>query len=206
MNEPVTVPAEEPAIEVRDATPADAAAVREIAAVAWRATYAGQLDAESIERFIAAAYTPERVALRIERHVVLVAGAPDGPVEAFVELAAFEDHVQLVAFYAHPDARGRGLGSALLARVRERHPFTDLAADVLVGNALGEPFYAARGFEPGELLVDEVAGEPIRERRWWLRAAAPAEVTFDQFLASDAGRALFEEPGLEPPSYDDDPA
>jgi hypothetical protein len=164
VNEPVTVPAEEPAIEVRDATPADAAAVREIAAVAWRATYAGQLDAESIERFIAAAYTPERVALRIERHVVLVAGAPDGPVEAFVELAAFEDHVQLVAFYA------------------------------------------ARGFEPGELLVDEVAGEPIRERRWWLRAAAPAEVTFDQFLASNAGQALFDEPGLEPPSYDDDPA
>jgi GNAT superfamily N-acetyltransferase len=170
VNEPVTVPAGAPAIEVRDATPADTEAVREIAANAWRATYAGQLGPESIERFIAAAYTPERVALRIERQAVLVAGAPDGRVEAFVELAEHADHVQLVAFYAHPDARGRGLGSALLAHVRERHPGADLAADVLVGNELGEPFYAARGFEPGELLDDEVAGEPIRERRWWLRA------------------------------------
>ena len=73
-----------------------------------------------------------------------------------------------------PDARGRGLGSALLGRVRELHPVADLAADVLVGNELGEPFYAARGFEPGDLLLDEVAGQPIRERRWWLRAGADA--------------------------------
>ena len=152
------VPAEEPAIEVREATPADAEAVREIAAVAWRATYAGQLDAESIERFIAAAYTPERVALRIERHVVLVAGAPDGPVEAFVELAEHDDHVQLVAFYAHPDARGRGLGSALLARVRELHPGRGPRGRRAGRERAGEPFYAARGFEPGELLMDEVAG------------------------------------------------
>ena len=170
MSEAVTVPAEEPVIEVRDATPSDAGAVRDIAAVAWRATYAGQLDPETIERFIAAAYTPERVALRIERHVVLVAGALDGPIEAFVELAEHPDHVQLVAFYAHPDARGRGLGSALLARVRELHPGADLAAYVLIGNELGEPFSAARGFEPGEVLDAEVAGAPIRERRWWLRA------------------------------------
>jgi GNAT superfamily N-acetyltransferase len=163
-------PAEGPAIEVRLATLDDAEAVGAIATVAWRATYAGQLDPETIDRFIVAAYSPERVAFRIDRHVVLVAGAPGGAVEAFVELAEYDDHVQIVAFYAHPDARGRGLGSALLGRVRELYPAADVAADVLVGNELGEPFYAARGFEPGELLLDEVAGQPIRERRWWLRA------------------------------------
>jgi GNAT superfamily N-acetyltransferase len=156
-------------ILVRPAAPADADVVRAIAMAAWRATYAGLLSSETIERFIAMAYPPERVALRIERHLVLVAGAPDGPIGAFVEVAERPDHVQLVAFYAHPEARGRGLGSALLERVRELHPDADLAADVLIGNELGEPFYAARGFEPGELLVEEVAGDEIRERRWWLR-------------------------------------
>lgn len=168
----MTTPAPRPpaSVEVRVATATDADAVQAIATAAWRATYAGLLSGETIERFIAMAYPPERVLLRIERHVVLVAASPDGPVEAFVELAEREDHVQLVAFYAHPRARGRGLGSALLARVRELHPHADLAADVLVGNALGEPFYAARGFKPGELLVEEVAGDEIRERRWWLRA------------------------------------
>ena len=31
-------------------------------------------------------------------------------------------------------------------------------------------FYVARGFEPGEQIIEDIAGEPIRERRWWLRA------------------------------------
>ena len=39
-----------------------------------------------------------------------------------------------------------------------------------MGNELGEPFYVARGFEPGDLLDEEIGGETIRERRWWLRA------------------------------------
>jgi GNAT superfamily N-acetyltransferase len=157
-------------IVVRAATPEDAAAIRDVAAAAWRSTYAGQIADESIERFIASAYTPERVATRIERHVVLVAGATAGLVEAFAETVAQEGHVQVVAIYARPDARGRGLGSALLERVVELHPGEALAADVLVGNALAEPFYAARGFQPGELLTDEIAGEEIVERRWWRRA------------------------------------
>jgi GNAT superfamily N-acetyltransferase len=158
-------------IAVREATPADAEAIRLVAEAAWRATYAGLVTGEAIERFLAQAYAPERVAVRVERHDVLVASrAASGAVDAFAESVIRDGHVQLVAMYARPDARGRGLGSALLAAVRERNPGLDIAADVLLGNERGEPFYAARGFEPGELLVEELAGEPIRERRWWLRA------------------------------------
>jgi GNAT superfamily N-acetyltransferase len=163
-------PAPRPDVVVRDARPDDVDAIREIAVSAWRATYAGLISDEAIERFTATAYSAERIALRIERHVVFVAGEGVSPVQAFAENVERDDHVQIVAIYALPAARGRGLGTALLARVRERHPHDDIAADVLVGNAMGEPFYAARGFEPGELLVDEIAGEEIRERRWWLRA------------------------------------
>ncbi len=164
-------PAPEPAsILVRPATSGDAEAIRDVATAAWRSTYAGLIAGESIERFIASAYTIERVVTRIERHVVLVAGAATGLVEAFAETVAQDDHVQVVGIYTRPDVRGRGLGSALLERVIELHPGEDLAADVLVGNALAEPFYAARGFQPGELLTEEIAGEEILERRWWLRA------------------------------------
>lgn len=157
-------------IVVRAAVPADAPAIREVAVQAWRATYAGRITDETIERFLALAYAEERVVRRIERHEVLVAGRRPGAVEAFSECADHDDHVQLVSIYALPAARGSGLGSALIAAVVAQHPDEDIAADVLEGNELAEPFYAARGFVPGETLVDEIVGEPVSERRWWLRA------------------------------------
>jgi GNAT superfamily N-acetyltransferase len=85
-------------------------------------------------------------------------------------VSAHDDHIQLVAIYALPVARGRGLGTVLVDAITAAHPDEDLAADVLIDNALAEPFYAARGFVPGEELTDEIAGELVRERRWWRRA------------------------------------
>jgi GNAT superfamily N-acetyltransferase len=157
---------------VRPAAPSDVPAIRRVAVAAWRATYAGRMADDTIERFLAAAYSEERIAVRIDRHEVLVAGTALGDPDAlaFAEVAAHDDHLQLVAIYTLPESRGRGLGTALVEAVVEAHPHVDLAADVLVENALAEPFYAARGFVPGEELTDEIAGEPIRERRWWRRA------------------------------------
>jgi GNAT superfamily N-acetyltransferase len=166
---------------VRDAVAADAAAIRGVALAAWRLTYQNRLPPEAIERFLARAYTEERVALRIRRHRVLVAGRRAGagdaagaeawPVEAFAELAFHHDHVQLVALYVLAGLRGEGLGTALLDAVLAGFPGRDLAADVLEDNDLAEPFYVARGFVRGEEHIDELDGAPVRLRRWWLRAA-----------------------------------
>lgn len=156
-------------INVRAADPADAPAIRAVAVAAWGATYAGRLADDAIARFLAQAYATDRIAVRIDRHEVLVAGLADA-VDAFAEVVDRGDHVQLVAIYTLPSSRGQGLGSALLATVVAAHPGEDLAADVLLDNDLAEPFYAARGFVPGEPFIDEIAGDPVRERRWWLRA------------------------------------
>ena len=59
--------------------------------------------------------------------------------------------------------------SALLDAITGAHPGMPIAADVLVGNAAGETFYAARGFAPEEDVDEELGGEHVRERRWWLR-------------------------------------
>lgn len=161
------------AITVRPAVAADAAAVRDVGLSAWRATYTDLVGADAVERFIGLAYTLERIASRIERDLMFVAAYPGGDpsgVDAFIEVVEEADRPHIVAFYARPGSRGRGLGSALLARVVEAFPGRDISADVLEGNDLGEPFYVARGFEPGEQIIEDIAGEPIRERRWWLRA------------------------------------
>jgi GNAT superfamily N-acetyltransferase len=159
-------------VTVRPATPDDAPAIRDVGMSAWRATYAGILGPEAVERFLAVAYSPERVVLRVERDALFVGsiegGDPSG-VDAFIESLVEDGHAHIVAFYTRPDTRGRGLGSALLERVIELYPGMDISADVLIGNTLGEPFYVARGFEPGDLLDEEFGEDIIRERRWWLR-------------------------------------
>jgi hypothetical protein len=58
---------------VRDARGSDAAAIREVAVVAWRDTYAALLQPGTIGAFIEAAYSVEMLERRIARHVFLVA-------------------------------------------------------------------------------------------------------------------------------------
>jgi len=155
-------------IRARRATPSHAPAIRAIADAAWRATYRDLLREDTIEWFLERAYSEDRVGLRIERHETWVAEL-DGVVSAFAESEILPDRVTLVAIYAEPALRGLGLGSALLDAIVGAHPGLPVAADVLAGNAAGETFYRARGFVPGEDVDEELGGEHVRERRWWLR-------------------------------------
>jgi GNAT superfamily N-acetyltransferase len=158
---------------VRDALGRDAAAVRDVASAAWRDTYAGLLGAATIESFVASAYSIERLERRIAGHTFLV--VEDGhAVVAFADAIREPDHVNLVAIYALPEWRGRGAGTALLDLLRARFPDLPIAADVLVGNAKGETFYEHRGFVPRERLEEELFGEAVLERRWWLGAPPSA--------------------------------
>ncbi len=161
-------PDAQPPIRVRRATPSHAPAIRAIADAAWRDTYRDLLRPETIDWFLDRAYAEDRVAHRIERDETWVAG-PDDAVAAFAESAIEPDRVTLVAIYAHPQQRGLGLGTALLNAITGAHPGLPVAADVLLGNKLGEAFYVARGFIPGEDIDEELGGEHVSERRWWLR-------------------------------------
>ena len=157
-----------PQISVRRATPSHAPAIRAIADAAWRSTYRDLLRPETIDWFLDRAYSEDRVGLRIERHETWVAELDD-VVAAFAESSIQPDRITLVAIYAYPERRGLGLGSALLDAIAGAHPAMPIAADVLVGNGAGETFYAARGFAPEEDVEEELGGEHVRERRWWLR-------------------------------------
>jgi GNAT superfamily N-acetyltransferase len=156
------------AIRVRDATAVDVAAVRDVADRAWHDTYAGLLRPETIDAFVASAYAPERMERRIAGHTFVVAVDGHGTILAFADAIPGDDRLDLVAIYASPEARGRGAGTRLLADVRRRHPDLPIAADVLAGNRKGETFYEARGFVPRETLEENLFGEPVVERRWWL--------------------------------------
>jgi GNAT superfamily N-acetyltransferase len=152
---------------VRDATAADAAAIQRVAASAWRETYARLLRPETIEAFLGRAYSEARVLQRLLQDTVLVAEDTEG-IGAFVHARTEGDRLHLAAFYADPGRRGQGAGTLLLSELRRRFPARAMTADVLVGNQLGEAFYERRGFEPRELLEENLFGETALERRWWL--------------------------------------
>jgi GNAT superfamily N-acetyltransferase len=159
---------------VRDATPADIEGIARVAGAAWRDTYAGLLAPATIEAFIARAYSAERLAGRVARDDFLV-GIADGTVVAFADAFAGDDRLTLAAIYVDPPLRGAGIGTLLLDELRRRHPDLPVVADVLNGNRKGEGFYERRGFEPRETLEDDLLGERVVERRWWLVDSGPSQ-------------------------------
>lgn len=152
---------------VRDAVAADIDAIARVATAAWRDTYEGLLAPATIESFISSAYASERLARRVDGDVFLV-GLADDVVVAFADAFDGVDRLTLAAIYVDPTRRGAGIGTQLLAELRRRHPGVPVVADVLRGNRKGEVFYERRGFEPRETIEDDLYGERVVERRWWL--------------------------------------
>ena len=153
-------------LTVRDATARDAGPLREVASLAWRDTYVGLLSEATIEAFIDRAYSIEHLERRIRDHTFLV--VEDSTIVAFADAAVDGARLNLGAIYAHPERRGRGAGTKLLAALQARFPGLPISADVLVGNRKGEVFYERRGFVPRETLRAELFDEAVVERRWWL--------------------------------------
>ena len=162
----------DPNWSVRRATTGDGDAIRAVAASAWRDTYAGLLKQQTIENFLTAAYSPERVEVRVTEHHFFVVDGDKGIV-AFADAVAQEDRVELLAIYALPELRGRGAGTALLTTIVELFPGHPISADVVAGNRKGETFYERRGFVPGERLDVELFDEAVVEQRWWRSAGSP---------------------------------
>ena len=145
-----------------------------VAAAAWRDTYVGLLKSETIEGFIARAYSAERIESRVNQDHFYVAEGPEGVV-AFADALEQNDHLQLAAIYVLPQRRGQGAGTALLETLVQLFPEKDISADVVKGNRKGETFYERRGFAPRERLEATLFGEPVVERRWWRPAANSSE-------------------------------
>ena len=158
---------------MRRATTDDVDAIRAVAASAWADTYAGLLKQQTIEQFITAAYSPERVGIRVTEHHVFVVDGDEGIV-AFADAVAQDDHVELQAIYALPELRGYGAGTALLTTIVDLFPEHPISAGVVAGNRKGETFYERRGFVPDERLDVTLFDEPVVERRWWRKAASSA--------------------------------
>ena len=161
-------------LEVRDAVPGDAHAIAVVHVVSWQAAYRGLLP----DDVLAGLSVPVRErrlqdelsAPQPRRGLVVV--ADETGVLGFARTGPEPDDPatgRLFAFYLHPDAWGRGVGSRLHAGALDRlrsAGFTGARLWVLEGNERAVRFYRRHGWEPtGRAQVEPGPdGVELRER------------------------------------------
>lgn len=141
------------AVDVRDAAPADARTISEIAHAAWPATYTGVFEDEFIRLVLERTYEPEALAGTIARcaadrssHFLVAERA--GTVVAYLHYGPGAGGAELHRIYVRPDLTGEGIGSALLRELNRRlEPGTSYVALVHRDNAGALRFYERHGFE-----------------------------------------------------------
>ena len=172
---------------IRDAAPTDASTLAAIRIRSWRAAYAGLVPAQILER------------MSLERNMAFFAArveTPDGH-----ETLIIEDETQtprgyaltgpcadadgkglgeVQAIYLDPDARGQGLGAALLSAAINRlgnAGFIDAVLWVLTANSPARRFYERHGFVlDGAARMLDFDGTPIEEIRYRRTVAAPTTI------------------------------
>ena len=161
----------------REATRADVPAIRDVARVTWERDYPAVLNRESVTDTVEEWYDADQLAADVDRGdaVVLVAerdprddadDADDADVVGFVHAIVDGDCGSLLRAYVHPDARGEGVGRALVDAALDA--FRDRGCDraeamVLARNDPGNQFYRSLGFEHVNTDTTIVGGDGYDE-------------------------------------------
>lgn len=140
-------------VVVRDALPADAARIAQVARASWSDTYATIFEPAFIEGFLERAYDAAalaraaRTALANADQHFLVAER-DGTVVAYAQFGRGSRGPELTRIYADPAHYGTGAGGALLAELHRRIAASVDAyvLDVHSRNERGRAFYDRYGF------------------------------------------------------------
>lgn len=171
---------DDPGMDIRPATVADAPAIAEVHVLSWQSGYRGLLPQEMLDGL--------DVAQRVERWTrTIAAGAlprdgtlvaeRDGALLAFANLGPTRDDDrdpdrtgQIRSFYVRPDAWRGGIGQRLMSEVLRSLAaagFRTASLWVLEGNHRAARFYSACGFTPdGAVKDDHLAGVDIRIVRY----------------------------------------
>ena len=157
--------------ELRVAAPADADALAEVFIAAWRASYRGIVEAAVLDRLDADDLADWLATLTASPATTTwTATASDGRVLGFARAGADpadsrRGHVY--SLYVHPDARGLGVGTALLEHglsVLEEQGLAPVTLWVFEQNRAARRLYAAAGFAPdgARRIEPDYGAEEIR--------------------------------------------
>lgn len=146
-------------MNLRPASPADAAALAELGARSFVAKFGHMYTPQDLENFLADSHSEAKVAKEIADPAMRVLLAEeDGALLGFCKLvmacgwpehARHERVVELKQLYTDPETTGRGIGAALMDRALEigrEHGAGEMQLSVWSGNEGAQKFYARYGF------------------------------------------------------------
>jgi len=142
-------------VEIREATPADAAAIAGVHVASWQWAYRGHLPDETLDGLDPAAREEQWRSAMAEPSMSVLVAVDRGAVVGFASAGptdgddATPGSAHLFAIYLAPEAAGRGVGRALLVRTEawmRDAGFTDATLWVLETNARARTFYERAGW------------------------------------------------------------
>lgn len=138
-------------MQVREARPDDADAVRRVADVTWHDAHDDLVGQDAVELFLGKYYDPADLRKRYESgDSTTFVAVVDGTVVGYASGIPEDDAYTLGSIYVHPDHQDDGVGSALLARVEDTGTaagYETLRLVVMAANEGSVAFYESRGFE-----------------------------------------------------------
>lgn len=151
------------AIVIRLATAGDLPAIAHIARETWHTTYAGIIPIPVQDAFLARAYSPDTLALKLRSAAALVVAQVDGEVVGYAQFNHRRGNTgdaELSAIYVLPAYHERGLGKRLLAAgLQQLAPdLQRLWVRVERDNASGRAFYDRTGFRRVRAYEDNMDG------------------------------------------------
>lgn len=149
---------------LREATTDDIPAIQEVGRQVWHAAYDGLLAEETITEAVETWYDDEALRDSLTRDTAVTYVVDTGTDILGYGTITWEDHTaELKSLYVHPGHQGKGLGTALLAKLIEAMPFRihECTLRVLTGNTDAKRFYERHGFEHRETEEDDLFGETV---------------------------------------------
>ncbi|MFB6218433.1 MAG: GNAT family N-acetyltransferase [Halobacteriaceae archaeon] len=184
-------------MEIRDATPDDAEAVRTVARESMTASYAPDVDEGVIESAVDRWYSAESTESALADPDTVFLVVEDDGVVAFAKGALVDRRDptgEIHWLHVHPDRRGEGLGRRLLAeteRVFAERGAVRLAGYVLGVNEVGASFYEENGYElAGERRI-QVGDRTFEEREYEKFADTDAETEIPLEPVTEGGETFY---------------
>ncbi|WP_240322786.1 GNAT family N-acetyltransferase [Austwickia chelonae] len=147
------------AVSVREARGDDLEAIRDLGLLAFPTTYRGIIEPELIQLLLAKWWTKDALVPIIRAGRAFVA-CLDGKVVGMCSYGPHSGAQVLWKLYVHPEMRGRGIASALLAAAEERATGSGMSLRISYtdGNRNAAAFCTRHGFV--ELSREEQVGMP----------------------------------------------